>query len=247
MVKQKKHCSKCDTEKHLTEFYIKKESKDGYRSECKACHKLSKTLYYKNNTEKIKQKVNKYYSNNIEKMKEIRKSYKKNNLEKIKADNKEWIKKNKNHVTAYQKEYKKNHKDEYNKWEKEKKLNDPLFKLKKIFRTSINSMLKNKGFKKTARSTEIIGCSYEQFLTHIENQWASLNNLNENGIVWMNWDNYGNPKDGKFELNKTWDIDHVIPLYTAKSKDDIIKLNHYTNLCPLCSYTNRWIKKNYLF
>ena len=27
---------------------------------------------------------------------------------------------------------------------------------------------------------------------------------------------------------------------------DIYKLNHYTNLQPLCSYTNRYIKKDRL-
>ena len=61
---------------------------------------------------------------------------------------------------------------------------------------------------------------------------------------WMNWGNHGNPKDGVIEPNKTWDIDHIIPLSSAKTEDDIIKLNHYTNLRPLCSYNNRFIKKN---
>jgi hypothetical protein len=60
----------------------------------------------------------------------------------------------------------------------------------------------------------------------------------------MNWDNYGNPKDGIYEINKTWDIDHIKPITTGKTEEDILKLNHYTNLQPLCSYTNRFIKRN---
>ena len=60
----------------------------------------------------------------------------------------------------------------------------------------------------------------------------------------MNWDNKGNPKDGILELNKTWDIDHIIPISTAITEEDIIRLNHYTNLQPLCSYYNRNIKKD---
>ena len=60
----------------------------------------------------------------------------------------------------------------------------------------------------------------------------------------MDWLNYGNPDDGILELNKTWDIDHIIPLSTDKTKEDIIRLNHYTNLQPLCSYTNRFIKRD---
>jgi hypothetical protein len=39
-------------------------------------------------------------------------------------------------------------------------------------------------------------------------------------------------------------IDHIIPISTANTEDEVIKLNHFTNLKPLCSYTNRYIKKD---
>ena len=38
--------------------------------------------------------------------------------------------------------------------------------------------------------------------------------------------NYGYDWDGKEKIH----IDHIIPLSTAKSEEDIIKLCHYTNL-----------------
>ena len=60
----------------------------------------------------------------------------------------------------------------------------------------------------------------------------------------MNWENKGNPKDKILEPNKTWDIDHIIPLSTAKTEEEVLKLNHYSNLQPLCSYYNRFIKKD---
>jgi len=44
-------------------------------------------------------------------------------------------------------------------------------------------------------------------------------------------------------FNYGWDIDHIIPISSAKTEDDIIKLNHYTNLQPLCSKLNRHIKR----
>ena len=46
------------------------------------------------------------------------------------------------------------------------------------------------------------------------------------------------------KLNHGWDIDHIIPISSAESEDDIIKLNHYTNLQPLCSYINRVVKRD---
>ena len=55
----------------------------------------------------------------------------------------------------------------------------------------------------------------------------------------MSWNNYGLYNG---ELNYGWDIDHIMPLSSAKTQEDIIKLNHYSNLQPLCSYHNRWVK-----
>ena len=57
----------------------------------------------------------------------------------------------------------------------------------------------------------------------------------------MNWNNYG-IYNGEF--NYGWDLNHIIPISSAKSEEEIIKLNHYTNLQPLCSKTNRDIKRN---
>ena len=51
----------------------------------------------------------------------------------------------------------------------------------------------------------------------------------------MSWDNYGKYNG---EFNYGWDIDHIKPISSAKTKEEIIKLNHYTNLRPLCSKEN---------
>ena len=57
----------------------------------------------------------------------------------------------------------------------------------------------------------------------------------------MSWENYGLYNG---DLNYGWDIDHIIPLSSTLSEDEIIKLNHYTNLQPLDSYINRYVKRN---
>lgn len=58
----------------------------------------------------------------------------------------------------------------------------------------------------------------------------------------MSWENYGKIEFDQFNIG--WDIDHIIPISTATTEDEVIKLNYFTNLKPLCSYTNRYIKKD---
>ena len=57
----------------------------------------------------------------------------------------------------------------------------------------------------------------------------------------MTWDNYG-----KYNgcINFGWDIDHIIPISSAKTEEEVYKLNHFSNFQPLCSKVNRDIKKN---
>ena len=91
--------------------------------------------------------------------------------------------------------------------------------------------IKRQGFSKNSKSEEIIGCSFIEFKKYLESRFES----------WMCWYNYGKYNG---ELNYGWDMDHIIPISSASSVEEIIKLNHFTNIQPLCSYTNRYIKKD---
>jgi hypothetical protein len=171
--------------------------------------------------------------------KEERKIYmqewRENNKEKIAEYNK--LKKTKEYITKKNRNYYLIHKEDILKKNlnlHNKKYNtDPLYTTSKLIRNGINTILKNNGFKKKSKTADILGCSFEEFKLYLESKFEP----------WMNWDNRGNPKDGIFELNKTWDIDHIIPISIVTCEADIIRLNHYTNLQPLCSYTNRWLKR----
>lgn len=143
------------------------------------------------------------------------KEYKTKNAKKIKLQNKLYIQ---------------NNKAKYNAYRSNRRKTDPLFRLTLNSRNIIRKVLINNNFKKNNRTHHILGCSYDELKQHIEKQFES----------WMNWDNYGK-YNGK--LNYGWDIDHIIPLSSAKTEDEIITLCHYTNLQPLCSYTNRYLKK----
>ena len=112
---------------------------------------------------------------------------------------------------------------------KKRYANDPLFRFKKKMRRNIRKSLCN--FKKNKTTEEILGCTLEEFKIYIEKQFAP----------WMTWENYG-LYDGQEKTG--WDIDHIIPLCSVRTEEKIYKLNHYSNLQPLCSYINRRIKKD---
>lgn len=144
---------------------------------------------------------------------------------------------NREEYNKKQREYYQDNKEKHNeavkKYKKKKRKEDPIFKFKENIRGVIGRGFREKGFIKESRSYDILGCTYDEFKEYIESKFEE----------WMNWDNYGIDKRISLEPNMTWDIDHIIPLSTAKTEEDVIKLNHYTNLQPLCSYVNRRIKR----
>ncbi len=204
-------------------------------------------LNYLKNKEEIKRKNIEWQIINKNKIKKHKQEYYKNNKENIDFKHKEYRKENKEKVKKQRTKYRKENKDKINetqkKWDKNRKLINPLYKLKCDIRNNINSSLRRGGYNKKSHTYEILGCSYEFFLQHIESQWSLPHNLNENGQVWMNWDNYGK-YNGK--LYYGWDFDHIIPKSSAKTEKELLKLCHYSNLQPLCSHTNRDIKKHTL-
>lgn len=164
-------------------------------------------------TDKAKKTAKEYYEKNKLIIAERTKLYKSSNREKIKlqADS---YKENKN-----------------KKW-RERYKNDPIFRLKQLTQKAIYDAFKNNNTHKSQRTTEILGCSIEEFKLHIESQFEP----------WMSWNNQGGKSISS--PNTNWDIDHIIPISSAKTEEEILKLNHYTNLQPLCSYTNRFVKRD---
>lgn len=215
-----KECTKCKEEKELKLFYKNKNTKDGKSSSCKECQLLQKKEYHINNKELLNKKSKDYYNNNKENELLKRKIYYSNNKERIDSVKKVYNNNNKEKIRKNKREYRKN-----------RSINDPLFKFKDNIRCLIYNSLYTKGFSKKSKTNEILGCSYDELIKYIENMFEP----------WMTWENKGLYNG---ELNYGWDIDHKIPLSSAKTENELIKLNHYTNLQPLCSYTNRYIKSN---
>jgi len=256
-------CIKCNIEKDISEFYTNKGNKSGVSGACKICTKKRVLLYRLENLEKVKDRVNKYREVNIDKAHEYNKKWREENKEykQIKdkeyqslngdrlrsnrrsryAKNKErelkvakiWRENNKEYKKIKDKEYNTLNRDKRNNRHVERMKTDPLYSLSHVVRGMIQKSIRMGGYTKMSKTYEILGCSFEEFKLYLESKFET----------WMTWENRG-LYNGDTQYG--WDIDHIIPLSSAKTEEDIIRINHYSNLQPLCSYINRYIKKDNL-
>lgn len=246
-------CSACREEKKESCFWKDGYSKRGFVYKCKECSKnnrksskppvlkdnkkfCSSCKTYKNFSKFSKSTSQKsgyrphckqceskrYHSiKNTENYKNTYKKYRDENKEKINNKNRKYYYKNKEKVLNQRKKRLKE---------------DPLHRFSISVRKSIAYSFRravNGSIVKRTKSLDILGCSMEFFIKYIEDKFEE----------WMNWENRG-LYNGKEKYG--WDLDHIIPLHTAKTEEDVIKLNHYTNFQPLCSKINRDVKwRNY--
>lgn len=156
------------------------------------------------------------------------KKYRINNKEKIKEYNTKWNEENQEYYKKYFEEYYKvnyekekqrklkwsrDNKEYSNNYQKQRKKEDILFRLKTNIRNSVNRYLKYR----SKHTFDIVGCTPEFLKEHLESQF-------QNG---MSWDN-----------RSEWHIDHIIPLSSAKTEEELYSLCHYTNLQPLWAEDN---------
>ena len=95
---------------------------------------------------------------------------------------------------------------------------DPLFKLEWNLRTLLRNVLKKTEHRKATKLQTILGCTVAEFKRHMERQFTEG----------MNWANQGE-----------WEMDHIVPLSSAKTGLDVVALFHHTNLRPLWASRNR--------
>jgi hypothetical protein len=111
----------------------------------------------------------------------------------------------------YMKEYQKSdkckeyYKEYYKEWKKERCQTDPFFVFQNRTRSLIYTSFKAKGYTKRSRTHELLGADYETVMAHL-----------------------GPKPRGKVH------VDHICPCAQARNEEELIKLQHYTNL--------RWMK-----
>jgi len=258
---ESKKCTKCGEVKQIECFNKCKPNKDGYQYKCKVCMKQYREenkerikQYYEENKERIKQyqEENKeriseydrqYYQENKERIEERKKQYREENKELINEHAKQYYEENKERTKQYYQENKERRKqyreenkerinerkkqyyqenkerinERINERQKQRRLTDPLYKIACNLRTRTRFAFQSKSYRKTSKTAEMLGVTYEIAFAHIERQFTKG----------MTWENHGE-----------WHIDHIIPLASAQTESELIKLCHYTNLQPL------WAKDN---
>ncbi len=209
-------CNKCEIEKPLSSYGNNKKNYLGKDSICKSCQCYQKELRHKE-----KQKNNPEYAKNY---REKKNKYSRDRRLKFRKERGE-------SGVVHKKVSSKDRKIKRKEKHKLRLKTDVVYKLKIRLRGKIRKSLKNNGYTKKSNTYTILGCSYEDFKIYIESQFE----------YWMSWDNYGLYNG---EENYGWDLDHILPLSSAECEEDVYKLNHHSNIQPLCSYVNRNVKRD---
>ena len=142
-----------------------------------------------------------------------------------KANRKHYLTDKKEDISKKKREYylsnKKKFDDYYCGYVKTRLKTDPLFRLITNLRQRLRSYCKAIRANKKIRTKEMLGLDLAGFKSHIESKFQEG----------MTWENYGQ-----------WHVDHIKPISLARNEQEIVELNHYTNLQPLWASEN--IKKS---
>ena len=192
-----KKCTSCNEVKALDEYPNRKDSKDGKRNQCKVCYLNKKREYNQIHSQHRREYMVKYRMDNPT----YNSDWIWNNYDRYRNNLKQWKVLNPDKVRIH----KLNTYKRRLKW-------DVNFKLRENIRRLINLSFTNRGYSKKSKTATILGCSYDEFIAHIQRNFQTGMSLN----------NYGE-----------WELDHIIPISSGKTKEEIILLNHYQNFQPL--------------
>ncbi len=160
---------------------------------------------------------------------EIAKQKRKQNPEKYRKQDNERYHKNKNNpcVKEQSKRQRERRKPKRNAFEVKKREENPLYRMTLNLRSRTSKVFDRGGYTKDSKTEEMLGVDYETVKKHLERLF----------LPGMSWGNYGKKSGLTY-----WEIDHAIPLSSAKTIEGLTLLCHYTNLQPLWSVDNN--KKN---
>jgi len=149
-----KKCKKCNIEQPLTEFFNRKDSKDGKHRYCKICLKPLNDQWYQDNKES---RVD-YY-----------KTYRNQNKE---------------YFNKYSNNHYHSNKELYREWNKNRYHSDPAFRVKHVTNARIFAALKTYQTLKLNRTIEYLGCTMEEYTQYLEQMFNQNINWDNYGEYW---------------------------------------------------------------
>ena len=231
----KKVCTMCQEEKVLEDFTFEKgNKKDGRRASCKECCRKKNAEYIKANPdkklesdrksyEKLKEKKlaqkKEYYIKKKEEILSKRKEYAANNKEKISENNKRYRQDNLEYLKERNRDYQRKH-CKILSIKKQQLINStPLRKFKERIRLLVKGSFYRLKHNKNRRTSQILGADWEIVKKHFVSQF-------KDGMTWEAF------------IAGDIHVDHIQPLASAKTEEELIALCHYTNLQPLWCLDN---------
>lgn len=231
-----KICTSCREEKPLSDYRPRKVGLPGLYAWCRVCYNKKRRDYLARVPRPSRAKVGppkprapkapRKTLTNAQKTREAqtKKAWGERNAEALRAKKAAYRAANRELLNAKQKIYYEANRGRYSAKslaaKKKRYKDDPLFAIEGLCRRRILTALSKVGYKKDSKTSEMLGCSFEELKCLLESLF----------LPGMSWDNRG--KNG-------WHIDHKIPLASAKTQEELEALCHYTNLQPL------WAKDNY--
>lgn len=214
-------------EKPTFDFYKVGGVKVGLRSYCIPCEKIRIMEWTIKNKDKIFHRRKIREAALTEEKREAKRAYSRNwfaSRKEIHSQKmKEWYAANKERVKAnHQAWYKANKKIHLKKtaaYAKSLREKDPHYRTVCLLRSRMGAAFRCRGIKKNIKSLDLVGCSKEELMNHIQSLFKPG----------MNWNN-----------RNLWHVDHIRPVKSFNLIDieEQKKCFHYTNLQPLWSYEN---------
>lgn len=137
--------------------------------------------------------------------------------EKRLAKKRAYRERNREKIRARDKAYNKHNRSKRNTYVRNRRITDPVFNLIYRIRNRTRKAFLRLSLSKPAKTEELLGTDWPTAKAHLESLFKPG----------MTWENMGE-----------WHIDHIIPLATAKTEEELYTLCYYTNLQPLWAEEN---------
>lgn len=222
-------CRQCNNARRKKRYYENYEAERKRRKEYYVANRdeilAGEREYCKRNKELVKARGKSYRESHKAEIAARAKARREQDVEGFRASRREYYAKNKARIQERAKiyrakyaekrkesakQYRLEHKDEINNKKTARLHSDPIFKLKEQSRNMLRCALRTNGHRKNSKSSDILGCSLDCFVEHLKNTWKLRYGAEWNG--------------------EPCHIDHIIPLSTASTEEETLKLCHYSNL-----------------